>query len=591
MTEEYYKKNLADITGEIKIIKKRSHALIYIKLLAFICFAYTTWTWITDGENICLSIVSITIYVLSYIYDRSIQDKISTLKIKKNVFSNEAKALKGDFNAFEQGDEYIDSRHEYSFDLDIFGKDSLFNRISRCISGIGSQTLAKKLNTPYLNKTGIVNSQEAVKDLSSKIEWCWDFISREYIESQINERMKYICDTEKDEADAHLFYTWKFHIIWTLPLLIFWTIFIGNILGYVDDILLGIVFIFNITYVNIFSKTRKRLFKEACAMRKEFGSYKDILRHIERESFQSELLKEQHKILFNEKADSLYALKQVYKILTNIELRDNMVMNIISEGFYLSDILMIRLYLKWKEKYIPHLPLWTKSIAEFDSHVSMGIYAFNHPSNTFPTFADENTIIEAKSIYHPFLAKDKAVGNDFHQKKGEIFIITGANMAGKSTMLRTIGTNMVMAGCGMPVCAESFAYTPSHIFSNMRTSDDLSKNISYFNAELLRLQQLIKFCNSCEHTYIILDEILKGTNSEDKLKGSRLFLEHTAMLNVTGIIATHDLALSKMENEGEQYKNYCFEIEMSKDIKYSYKITEGVARNMNATYLLTQILK
>lgn len=163
-------------------------------------------------------------------------------------------------------------------------------------------------------------------------------------------------------------------------------------------------------------------------------------------------------------------------------------------------------------------------------------------------------------------------------------------MAGKSTFLRTIGINYILAMNGLPVFADSLTVSIFHLFTSMRTTDDLAKGISYFNAELLRLKLLISSLQPTMPNLIILDEILKGTNSLDKLNGSRLFLEYVAKRNVTGIIATHDLELSKMETD-KRFHNYCFEIELGNNITYSYKITKGVARNQNATYLLKDILK
>lgn len=165
-------------------------------------------------------------------------------------------------------------------------------------------------------------------------------------------------------------------------------------------------------------------------------------------------------------------------------------------------------------------------------------------------------------------------------------------MAGKSTFLRSLGINYVMATCGLPVFADSLRISLYSLFSSMRTTDDLAHGISYFNAELLRLQQLIKTCKRNKQTLIILDEILRGTNSLDKLNGSRLFLQYVASLPVTGIVATHDLELSKMQQEyPDRFHNYCFEIQLSDEVTYTYKITQGVARNQNATYLLNNILK
>lgn len=165
-------------------------------------------------------------------------------------------------------------------------------------------------------------------------------------------------------------------------------------------------------------------------------------------------------------------------------------------------------------------------------------------------------------------------------------------MAGKSTFLRTLGINYVLGMNGMPVFADSLRISRFALFSSMRTTDDLTHGISYFNAELLRLQQLMAFCQCHPHTLIILDEILKGTNSLDKLNGSRLFLQTIQKLPVSGIIATHDLELSKMADEyPATFHNYCFEIELGTDVTYSYRITPGVARNQNATFLLNNILK
>jgi DNA mismatch repair ATPase MutS len=185
-----------------------------------------------------------------------------------------------------------------------------------------------------------------------------------------------------------------------------------------------------------------------------------------------------------------------------------------------------------------------------------------------------------------------SVRYDYQISDGHYYIVTGAYMAGKSTFLRSVGINYILALCGLPVFANHLKVSRFSLFSSMRTNDDLAHGISYFNAELLRLKQLISYCKQNRHTLIILDEILKGTNSLDKLNGSRLFLQSISDLPVTGIVATHDLELSKMQQESpDRFHNYCFEIQLSDEITYTYRITEGVARNQNATYLLKNILK
>ncbi|MBQ7439846.1 MAG: DNA mismatch repair protein MutS, partial [Paludibacteraceae bacterium] len=263
----------------------------------------------------------------------------------------------------------------------------------------------------------------------------------------------------------------------------------------------------------------------------------------------------------------------------------------ISNALYLADYFIVRRFLLWQDRYLMHIEDWIDAVSHFDALVSMATFRFNEPEATDAELVNADEVVyEARGLYHPFLGQ-KAVRNDFSIRDQHYYIVTGANMAGKSTFLRSVGINYVLACCGMPVFADSLRVSLFSLFSSMRTTDDLAHGISYFNAELLRLQQLIETCRRNNHTLIILDEILKGTNSLDKLNGSRLFLQSVATLPVTGIIATHDLELSKMEQEyPDRFHNYCFEIQLSDEITYTYRLSEGVARNQNATYLLKNIL-
>ena len=264
----------------------------------------------------------------------------------------------------------------------------------------------------------------------------------------------------------------------------------------------------------------------------------------------------------------------------------------ISNTFFCGDYFLVRNFLRWQDRYMIHIEDWVDAVSHFDALVSMATFRYNEPEATDAELVDADEIVyEARGLYHPFLGK-KAVRNDFCISDQHYYIVTGANMAGKSTFLRSIGINYVLACCGMPIFADSLRVSLFSLFSSMRTTDDLAHGISYFNAELLRLQQLIETCRRNDHTLIILDEILKGTNSLDKLNGSRLFLQFVATLPVTGIIATHDLELSKMEQEyPDRFHNYCFEIRLTDEITYTYRLSEGVARNQNATYLLKNILR
>lgn len=348
-------------------------------------------------------------------------------------------------------------------------------------------------------------------------------------------------------------------------------------------------------------------------LRHQLIAYAQILQLINRRNFHSESGKEMQ----NSLADALPSFAQLEKILKGYDRRGNFLGLFFTDAFMLSDFFLVRSFLKWKNTYMMKMEEWMHIISEMDAMVSMADFRYNHPEAEEAEFVSgspeadtesdvsenagigsQEIVFEGKNLYHPFLGA-KAVKNDFTIKDDNYYIITGANMAGKSTFLRSLGVNYILAMAGMPVFADQLKISRFRLFSSMRTTDDLTHGISYFNAELIRLEELLKFCRESGEdnkeplrTLIILDEILKGTNSLDKLNGSRKFLEAIAKQPVSGIIATHDLELSKMENDASgKFHNYCFEIDLGTDVTYTYKIQKGVARNLNATFLLNKILE
>lgn len=592
---KYHKEQIEIIDKQLHQLKTKSNILFWGKILSFIgtltmlYFCFTN----TGTMMVIATILLATAYCSAYVYDSKLQHCIDKLCTLHKLHENEINALRGDFSAFPRGEEFVDKSHPYSFDLDIFGKGSLFNRVCRCTTYIGRRRLAKMMQTIQTDPKTIRQRMEAISELGRNekhIEFIESVCTVEHTEGRITDITPLLSENAYKEKEGK-FSSWQFHLLWTVPLCLFWSVVLMWALDIIPASIVTLFFMSNLAYMRIYRHTLKRMFKETSQLRKEFRGYAKLLRIIEKQTFTSSLLKDRFNTLFKDKGNATEALHRLNQTLTNVELRDNFVMYLICDGLFLAPPLLIRHFIKWKETHLQHISEWVDAIADFDAMASLGYYTFNHPTSNFANpQTSKHFHIEAQGLYHPFLPSDKAVSNDFTQSEKELFIITGANMAGKSTMLRSVGISMVMASCGLPLCAEKFDYTPTLLFSNMRTSDDLNQNISYFNAELNRLKQLITFCKQNEHTFIILDEILKGTNSEDKLKGSVKFLRHISQMPVTGIVATHDLAISSLEDENKAFKNFCFEIDMSENVNYSYKMTRGVARNMNATYLLDKIL-
>jgi DNA mismatch repair ATPase MutS len=317
-----------------------------------------------------------------------------------------------------------------------------------------------------------------------------------------------------------------------------------------------------------------------------------MLHHIEQKTFRSALMAElkqklQHN---NESAGSI--IRNLQKILHEFEYRQNILVGFTLNSLLLWDLRCAYRLFRWQQHYAKDLPDWFGVIAEIDALISLSNYNYNHPNWAIPEIQENQFELVAKDMGHPLIDPHKCVTNDFSiSGKEKMVIITGANMAGKSTFLRTVGVNLVLASCGCRVFANRFNFSPIRVFTNMRTTDNLMNDESYFYAELLRLQTILELLRKGEKLFVILDEMLKGTNSIDKLNGSKELIKQLTSLNTYGIVATHDLGLTELSLDyPEILKNQCFEVHLtSSELTFDYKLTEGVTQTMNATFLMKKM--
>ena len=661
--KENYQQYVSRYASEAAALKRKNTGFITGELLAFggiLAFLICYFAIDGDTQNY---LMGAALCLIAYLGIRRLDDKnkekIEHLSALLKVYQDEIKALEGDFSPFETGDSYQNPQHPYSFDLDVFGKSSLFNRICRTITSGGSEALARNLTreTP-LSLEDIKRRRDLQKELAGE-----ELAGEELAGENENWRMEFLALGEKNRSqtadgkmmngkmkkidsaavvDAMQKVSMMEVPAWfgaPISLVIGWLL----IIGVIGSVILSICNMVSVNfalwwvlvqYMVVFfvcKQTLDKIDSNGGKLRHQLIAYAQILRLINRRNFHSELGKEMQDSL----ADALPSFAQLEKILKGYDRRGNFLGLFFTDAFMLSDFFLVRSFLKWKNTYMVKMEEWMHIISEMDAMVSMADFRYNHPEAEEAEFVSgkqeadtesdvsENAgigspeiVFEGKNLYHPFLGA-KAVKNDFTIKDDNYYIITGANMAGKSTFLRSLGVNYILAMAGMPVFADQLKISRFRLFSSMRTTDDLTHGISYFNAELIRLEELLKFCKEsaegkfCKEsaegkfykksiagnkeslrTLIILDEILKGTNSLDKLNGSRKFLEAISKQPVSGIIATHDLELSKMENDASgKFHNYCFEIDLGTDVTYTYKIQKGVARNQNATFLLNKILE
>lgn len=592
-----YKEQIAALAQSIGSLRAKSRVFVMAEVLSFavsigfvVLFTILGDASWTLGAALCVLFLYFYIRNLDTKNDRKIADAVAL----KLVYEKEVAYQMGDYTKFDAGERYLQPTHPFTFDLDVFGQGSLFQRINRTISSGGSDYLAESLS----GKWESLPTTELLKHIEQRVKAIGELAKNEPFLSQFKAQgAEKPIDTAAVKEAFGSIHALQIPSYFGNPT--FRTLLYANLVGFYLSIFLSIgnfvpAFlplwwgIFNFFLATFCTHKYIKLVNEAISkLKDQVRGYVNMASLIEKQSFTATHLCE----LKSNLSGAMASFGQLERILQKIDNRSNEIGIVLFNCFGLLDITIIRHFLRWQRTYEPITDQWIGASSIFDALVSMATFRLNEDKAEEATVVGDNEVsYKARSIYHPFLG-EKAVRNNFDIQNHEYYIITGANMAGKSTFLRTLGVNYILAMNGLPVFAEEMRVSVFRLFTNMRTTDDLTHGISYFNAELLRLKQLIASLDPNVPSLIILDEILKGTNSLDKLNGSRLFLEYISERNVTGVIATHDLELSKLEDENPQrFHNYSFEIELGTDVTYTYKIGRGVARNQNATFLLKQIL-
>ena len=308
--------------------------------------------------------------------------------------------------------------------------------------------------------------------------------------------------------------------------------------------------------------------------------------------FQDPLLNSLKKHFQSEITRASKQVKELNGILNRFDYRLNPIVYIPLNILLLWDLQQILQLEKWKSKNNQEVSHWFDAMARFEVLSSLGTLAFNHPHWCFPDLNKEKPEFTAVQLGHPLIKPEKSVCNDFSAiGSGNINIITGSNMAGKSTFLRSVGVNMILATMGAPVCATKMTVSPLKVMTSMRIKDNLEENTSTFYAELKKLKTIIDAVNSRQPVFILLDEILRGTNSLDRQTGSMALIRQLLHHNATGIVATHDLELAGMIKEfPEGIHNYYFDAALDgEELYFDYTLKQGVCQNLNASILMKKI--
>ncbi len=581
---DFYKLQIEIHSEELQKIKRQLAVSSTLRLLVFLLACFGVYFFFGNAKVVIAIIVSA---IAAFIY---LVTKHSALQYKRDlkkalIAQNEIEieVLNRVFHHLPSGEKYKDPLHFYSQDIDLFGRGSIFQYLNRTALGSGSDFLAQLFTENTIDS--ILKKQAAVNELSAMPEWRQQFAA--------------IASLVKTEVSATAVTDWltgykNFVPKWIKPVsLVFSAVSVVLIVLYFLDLVSGYAvggwFFLGIAISGIYFKKVNDLSSHTSKIQDTFEEFHKLILEIETQDFSSELLSEKRNLVVNSSKKASAILKKFAKHLDALDQRSNMLIGFIANGFMLRDLRQSYNIELWIEAHKASVPAWFQVITFFDAYNSLGNFAFNHPNYVFPKISNDVPVLKVKGAGHPLLKESTMVLNDIHINSEEFFIVTGANMAGKSTFLRTVSLQILMGNMGLPVCAEKAEYNPIKLITSMRTTDSLTDDESYFFSELKRLKFIVDAINT-DRYFIILDEILKGTNSTDKAIGSRKFVEKLVASNSTGIIATHDLSLCAVAEDLPDVKNYFFDARIENDeLFFDYTFKPGICQNMNASFLLKKM--
>ena len=589
--DEYYQKQIDHYTARLKQIKKRRNLITLAKLLTFGYMIFLICLLITHSTQplLLLCIGAILVFIFLTLWDSQIIYRQHLIEELLRINTLESDYLAGNFSALDQGERFNDPAHPYAHDLDLFGEDSLFQHLNRTVTFSGTQKLVSWLLSLSKDPEVIHSRQQAAEELCAEPEWCQHFRAAGALHpTQALDAV--ILKSGPTESPFFSKHSTVRLILWIANTIVIvsWAVTSFTPLPFSISLVLSLL---QLSALALYIKKINAYHQRLNLFLKTISNYLPLVRLIHDQSFRSPYLQKIRHSLFTPESNSLQALTQLHRIQNSLDQRGNIVIAFILNGLYLKDFHTLLRLDHWRKKYGPDIETWTDVLSEADALISMANYRFNHPAYCLPVICQDR-LLDTEEIGHPLLKSERNVTNDFSIRSlHQIAIVTGANMAGKSTFLRTIGVNLILAQSGNVVCSRYFAFQPMTLFTSMRTTDSLSKDTSYFHAELLRLQQLVNIAQQEDKVFIILDEMLKGTNSVDKLNGSLAFLKRILSYPISGLVATHDLALGELADDfPEHFFNVCFEIVHSgSQITYDYKLHPGISSNMNASILLKQM--
>jgi hypothetical protein len=586
-----YSHKLRSLKTDLDRLKKKQHVFGWTRLALVVLTAVISYRlfYTTDYYGWIALITGLVAFIILISADTDNNRKIRNIHALVTINEEEIALLQHNFTNRFDGLKYLPGIHDYAADLDVFGKASLYQYLNRCYTEQGRKALAD--NFLYaLPVDEIKLRHEAIKELSGEVEWRQQ-LQAFAMYSPLTDLMQTKIETwVHTEDDVFTSSFWK----WFLPVYAVITISsaIAAIAGLYPFQIFAFLVLMYIIFSSILSKKPSLTYIQLNKISSQVEGLEQLVKWIENKKFKSSLLINLQNQLVVDGHKASFQIKELKNILGRFDLRLNVFVFIILNGFLLWDVWQMRALNSWKKKNKNGVAKWFYVIEQAEVLHSLASIHFNHPSWSFPAFKENYFFFEATNLGHPLLPAEQRVTSNFHMDgKGKIALVTGSNMAGKSTFLRSLGTNVILAQMGAPVCASSMQLSPVQLMTSMRIADNLAENTSTFYAELKKLQVIIEAVKKRSPVFILLDEILRGTNSFDRHIGSKALIKQLIKEETIAVIATHDVELSQVVHDNGRLQNYHFDVQVDEEdeLYFDYKLKPGICTNLNASILMKKI--
>jgi DNA mismatch repair ATPase MutS len=577
----------------IEALKKTLNNISLQRLGLFIVEIILITLIITLGYHFIfgiLLVVPFLIFIVLVKKQASVQNDLNYARKLLWVYSNEADFLSSQKNAYDSGSAFEDELHPYSSDLDIFGNSSLFELVNRCNTLKGQDLLAERLSRPS-SVIEISERQEAIQELVMHIEDTFHF--RAKLHDHKPEQLQRIKDALQYQLNEQLAFTKKNFIrtyVMLVPFIMLAALIAGIVYGGLVWNVFGLLALFNAAITFFHLKDIGTVYEGFSGSSNLLSAFSGSIQWTENVKWKSKYIQQ----FFQQSNKSISVseqIRQLSSIIQSFDARLNMILSALLNLFLLWDLKYSIKLEKWYAASSDQTLMGLQRISEFEELISFATLTHNEPSWNFPQITNTFGLI-AKEIGHPLIKAEKRVVNNFNlEVQPTVDIITGSNMAGKSTFLRTIGINMILAFSGAPVCAGQFSLSIFEVLSYMRIKDSLNDQTSTFKAELNRLKMILDATRNSLTSFVLIDEMLRGTNSKDKYLGSKVFIEKMIAQRTPALFATHDLQLSEMKDDYvNEVRNYHFDIQITDaEMHFDYKLKYGACKTFNAAILLKQI--